>query len=38
MHLEFKFAPWVMLRIGRKRVLEFLEDADYSEYLAKLAG
>lgn len=38
LHLEFKFAPWASLRIGRQRVLEFLEDADYAEYLAKLAG
>ena len=38
LHLEFKFAPWAMLRLGRRRVLEFLEDADYAEYLGKLEG
>lgn len=38
LHLEFKFAPWAMLRIGRKRVLEFLHDADYADYLGKLEG
>lgn len=36
LHLQFKFAPWVLLRVGRQRVLAFLEDAEYSEYLAKL--
>ncbi len=38
LHLEFKFAPWAVLRIGRQRVLAFLEDADYTRYLAKLEG
>jgi radical SAM superfamily enzyme YgiQ (UPF0313 family) len=38
LHLEFKFAPWQMLRIGRQRVFEFLRDAEYAEYLAKLPG
>jgi radical SAM superfamily enzyme YgiQ (UPF0313 family) len=38
LHLEFKFAPWMMLRVGRQRVLEFLRDADYAEYLGKLEG
>ena len=38
LHLEFKFAPWVMLRIGRRRVLEFLRDPDYADYLARLEG
>lgn len=38
LHLEFKFAPWQMLRIGRQRVLEFLQDEDYAAYLAKLEG
>jgi len=36
LHLQFKFAPWALLRIGRQRVLAFLEDADYAEYLGKL--
>ncbi len=36
LELQFKFAPWVVLRIGRQRVLAFLKDADYTEYLAKL--
>ena len=35
-HLQFKFAPWAVLRIGRKRVLEFLEDTDYAKYLGRL--
>ena len=38
LHLQFKFAPWVVLRIGRQRVLEFLKDAEYAEYLGKLDG
>lgn len=38
LHLQFKFAPWALLRIGRKRVLAFLEDAEYTDYLAKLEG
>jgi radical SAM superfamily enzyme YgiQ (UPF0313 family) len=38
LHLEFKFAPWVMLRTGRQRVLDFLHDAEYAEYLGKLEG
>ena len=38
LHLQFKFAPWALLRIGRQRVLAFLEDADYAEYLGKLEG
>ncbi len=36
LHLQFKFAPWALLRIGRRRVLAFLKDADYAEYLGKL--
>jgi radical SAM superfamily enzyme YgiQ (UPF0313 family) len=38
LHLQFKFAPWMMLRTGRRRVLAFLHDADYAEYLGKLEG
>jgi len=38
MHLEFKFAPWEMLRVGRRRVVEFMHDPDYNDYLARLAG
>lgn len=38
LHLQFKFAPWVALRIGRQRFLAFLQDADYTEYLGKLDG
>jgi len=38
LHLQFKFAPWALLRIGRRRVLAFLADADYAEYLGKLDG
>lgn len=37
-HLEFKFSPWMFLRIGRRRVLEFLADADYRDYLGRLEG
>lgn len=36
LHLQFKFAPWALLRQGRKQVVEFLHDADYAEYLSKL--
>lgn len=36
MHVQFKFAPWAVLRTGRKRVLEFLRDAEYAEYLSAL--
>jgi len=35
-HIEFKFAPFALLRIGRKRVLQFLRDPSYAEYLATL--
>jgi len=38
MHLQFKFAPWALLRIGRQRVHAFLKDAEYAEYLGKLEG
>lgn len=38
LHLQFRFAPWAMLRIGRRRVLEFLSDAEYTEYLRRLPG
>ena len=38
LHVQFRFAPWAMLRIGRQRVLEFLKDAEYAEYLGKLEG
>lgn len=37
MHLQFKFAPWVFLRIGRQRVLAFLHDAEYGSYLRQLS-
>jgi len=36
MHVQFKFAPWAVLRTGRQRVLAFLKDAEYSEYLSAL--
>lgn len=38
MHVQFKFAPWAVLRTGRQRVLAFLEDAEYAEYLRALPG
>jgi radical SAM superfamily enzyme YgiQ (UPF0313 family) len=38
LHLIFKLAPWEVLRIGRHRVREFLQDRDYAEYLSKLEG
>lgn len=38
MHLQFKFAPWAVLRTGRQRVLAFLKDADYGQYLGSLEG
>ncbi len=38
LHLEFKFAPWAVLRVGRRRVLAFLQDTDYTEYLGRLDG
>lgn len=37
LHLQFKFAPWAMLRIGRARVLAFFEDPDYTAYLRGLS-
>ncbi|HEY3317079.1 MAG TPA: radical SAM protein [Coriobacteriia bacterium] len=37
-HAEYKFAPWSLLRIGRRRVIEFLRDAEYAEYVARLEG
>jgi radical SAM superfamily enzyme YgiQ (UPF0313 family) len=36
LHLQFKFAPWAVLRTGRQRVLAFLEDAEYAQYLGSL--
>ncbi|MBE0476779.1 MAG: B12-binding domain-containing radical SAM protein [Coriobacteriia bacterium] len=38
LHLQFKFAPWVLLRIGRRRVLDFLHDTDYAAYRERLEG
>ncbi|MHB9004479.1 MAG: B12-binding domain-containing radical SAM protein [Coriobacteriia bacterium] len=38
MHLQFKFAPWALLRIGRQRVLEFMRDPEYLAYLRQLDG
>jgi len=38
LHLQFKFAPWAILRIGRRRVLAFLDDAEYTEYLESLGS
>jgi anaerobic magnesium-protoporphyrin IX monomethyl ester cyclase len=38
MHLQFKFAPWAVLRTGRQRVQAFLEDAEYGRYLDSLEG
>lgn len=38
LHLQFKFAPWMILRVGRHRVRDFLRDADYSDYLGRLEG
>ena len=38
LHLQFKFAPWAILRVGRQRMLAFFQDADYAEYLGKLDG
>ncbi len=37
-HVEYKLAPWTLLRIGRQRVLAFLRDAEYADYLARLEG
>lgn len=37
-HVEYKFAPWSLLHIGRQRVLEFMRDAEYADYLARLEG
>jgi radical SAM superfamily enzyme YgiQ (UPF0313 family) len=38
LHLEFKFAPWAVLRVGRERVMAFLEDTEYAMYLRRLDG
>jgi radical SAM superfamily enzyme YgiQ (UPF0313 family) len=38
LHLQFKFAPWAILRVGRRRVLDFLRDVEYADYLARLEG
>lgn len=38
LHLQFKLAPWALLRIGRQRVLAFLRDSEYRDYLARLEG
>ena len=37
LHMQFKFAPWAVLRVGRKRVLEFLKDPEYGAYLNGLS-
>lgn len=36
MHVQYKFAPWGLLRIGRRRVLELLRDANHLEHLRLL--
>lgn len=38
LHLWFKFAPWALLRVGRKRVMDFMRDAEYADYLRGLEG
>ena len=38
LHLQFKFAPWALLRTGRRRVLAFVKDADYADYLRQVEG
>ena len=37
LQLQFKFAPWAVLRIGRQRVLEYLRHSEYLESLEKPA-
>lgn len=36
LHLQYKFAPWALLRIGRQRVLQALRDSEYLAYLKLL--
>lgn len=38
LHLQYKFAPVAFLVTGRKRVHEFLHDAEYARYLASIEG
>jgi len=37
-HLDYKFAPWALLLVGRRRVQEFMRDAEYAAYLEQLEG
>lgn len=36
LHLQYKFAPVALLRVGRDRMRELLKDPDYLEYLGLL--
>lgn len=38
MHVQYKFAPVAVLVTGRRRVLAFMRDAEYAEYLSTLEG
>jgi radical SAM superfamily enzyme YgiQ (UPF0313 family) len=38
LHVQFRFAPWVFLRVGRQRVMEFLRDAEYRSYVDQLGS
>lgn len=38
LHLQYQFAPWILLATGRRRVLESLRDADYLGYVTLLDG
>lgn len=38
LHLQFKFAPWALLSIGRQRVMDFMRDPEYLAYLSQLDG
>lgn len=38
LHVQYKFAPVAVLVTGRRRVLAFLRDPEYSAYLASLEG
>jgi radical SAM superfamily enzyme YgiQ (UPF0313 family) len=38
LHVEYKYGPVAFLAVGRKRINEFLHDAEYAEYLTRLTA
>ena len=38
LHVEYKYAPVSFLAVGRKRVHDFLRDAEYADYVTRLTS